>query len=80
MTDKRWKARERQTARLLGTERLPLWLLRAVDQAARNALAGTHPAVVLVAQPAPGWPLRRIVVLDFSVFAELVHDGDEVGA
>ncbi len=97
MTDTRWKARERQTARLLGTERLPsngraqpdmvtpsgwsiehksvenvpLWLLRAVDQAARDAPPGARPATVLVCQPAPGWPLRRLVVMDFAAFAEL---------
>ncbi len=99
MSDKRWKARERATARLLGTtrlpsngraqpdivtatgwaiehkscQRLPAWLLRAVDQAAKNAPPGTRPAVVLVARPAPGWPLRRLVALDFEMLAELAN-------
>jgi hypothetical protein len=90
MTDSRWKRRERQTARLMGAERipnsghgqadivtgrysiehksragLPDWLTDALDQAVRNAVAGTTP-VVIVTAPGARRRLRRVVLMRFE--------------
>ena len=52
---------------------LPAWLWAAVEQARRDAGAGERPAVVL-ADVSQGRKARRLVVLDFDAWCELLGD------
>ncbi|MDP9358321.1 MAG: hypothetical protein M3R02_24145 [Chloroflexota bacterium] len=56
-------------------EAVPGWLWAAVDQAARDASPDERPALVLN-QVTQGRRARRLVVLDFELFAALIAGPD----
>jgi hypothetical protein len=52
---------------------LPLWLSRALDQAARNAPTETLPVVVVAASTGPGKPIRRVAMIDLRQLPALLR-------